>query len=615
MASDFSALTDLLCYSNQLESLDVSKNTALTYLDCYNNQLMSLDVSKNSALTHLLCYSNHLESLDVSENTALTYLACSDNQLKSLDVSKNTALTYLDCEKNQLTSLDVTNCTELTTIYANSNTYAVDLVAYTFDLSALPGDFDVTGASDWSNATVDGTILTISDLQQNIGYLYDLGNGSTEYFELVPQSCTLTVEMFAAIEDLTYTGSEITPDVLFGDVTAEDMGWSVSYADNLHAGTASVTITGDGEFYQGEVTVQFTILPRNVEELSFTTGAPLVYSGEELTQQVIITDGEMILTEGEDYRISGNTGTNAGAYIMTITGMGDFTGTYEIPWTIEKAVPEVTPVIEDTVFAEGDALPEISFESLVHGVIEWVTTLVDGLIEGENELEWKFTPDDEENYENATGTTVIEAEATTTTETTTTETTTTTTATTTTSTTASTTTSTTASTTASTTTSTTATTTTSTTASTTTSTTASTTKSTTASTTTSTTTSTTASTTTSTTASTTTSTTASTESSDSTETTTEITGSSDSTETTTETTGSSDSTETTTETTGSSDSTETTTETTGSSDSTETTTETTGSDLPQTGYSDNYKYILLAAAALVLLGAYAMAKSRKPDEK
>ena len=139
----------------------------------------------------------------------------------------------------------MTNCTELTTIYANYNTYAVDLVAYTFDLSTLPGDFDVTRASDWSNATVDGTILTISDLQQNIEYLYDLGNGSTVLFELVPQSCTLTEEMVAAIEDQTYTGSEITPDVFFGDAAAEDMGCTVSYENNLHAGTASVTITGD----------------------------------------------------------------------------------------------------------------------------------------------------------------------------------------------------------------------------------------------------------------------------------------------------------------------------------------------------------------------------------
>ncbi len=39
--------------------------------------------------------------------TALIDLTCDDNQLNALDVSKNTALAYLYCDKNQLTTLDV----------------------------------------------------------------------------------------------------------------------------------------------------------------------------------------------------------------------------------------------------------------------------------------------------------------------------------------------------------------------------------------------------------------------------------------------------------------------------------------------------------------------------
>ncbi|KAK3604916.1 hypothetical protein CHS0354_000579 [Potamilus streckersoni] len=105
----FTAITTLYCYSNQLTSLDVSKNVALTTLDCSINQMQSLDVSKNVALTTLWCYSNQLQSLDVSKNEALTSLYCNTNQLTSLDVSKNEALTSLYCNTNQLTSLDVSN--------------------------------------------------------------------------------------------------------------------------------------------------------------------------------------------------------------------------------------------------------------------------------------------------------------------------------------------------------------------------------------------------------------------------------------------------------------------------------------------------------------------------
>jgi hypothetical protein len=62
-----------------------------------------LDVSGCTALTELICWSNELTSLDVSKNVALTWLNCDDNQLTSLDVSKNVALITLDCGYNKLT--------------------------------------------------------------------------------------------------------------------------------------------------------------------------------------------------------------------------------------------------------------------------------------------------------------------------------------------------------------------------------------------------------------------------------------------------------------------------------------------------------------------------------
>ncbi len=97
----FSALTYLTCTSNQLTSLDITKNTALTHLDFRDNQLTSLDVSNNKALLALDCRNNQLTSLDVSKNTALGVLNCFMNKLTSLDVSKNTALIYLVCSYNQ----------------------------------------------------------------------------------------------------------------------------------------------------------------------------------------------------------------------------------------------------------------------------------------------------------------------------------------------------------------------------------------------------------------------------------------------------------------------------------------------------------------------------------
>ena len=178
------ALTYLRCNRNQLTSLDVSKNTALTKLDCYNNQLTSLDVSKNTALTGLNCGYNQLTALDVSKNTALTWLGCAGNQLTALDVSKNTALTELDCDKNQLTSLDVSN-TDMDELDCDDNIYQIVVGNdRTFDLSTLPGNFNVAKTSDWSGGTVSGNTLTVDSDQDTVTYKYDCGNNKRRTFTL-----------------------------------------------------------------------------------------------------------------------------------------------------------------------------------------------------------------------------------------------------------------------------------------------------------------------------------------------------------------------------------------------------------------------------------------------
>ena len=178
------ALTELDCRSNQLTKLDVSKNTALTELDCRSNQLTKLDVSKNTALTTLYCWDNQLTKLDVSKNTALTDLACYNNQLTSLDVSKNTALTYLDCDNNQLTSLDISN-TNTDNLTCRDNIYQIVVDNdRTFDLSTLPGNFDVARTSDWSGGKVSGNTLTVESGKDTVTYKYDCGKGKSETFTL-----------------------------------------------------------------------------------------------------------------------------------------------------------------------------------------------------------------------------------------------------------------------------------------------------------------------------------------------------------------------------------------------------------------------------------------------
>ena len=177
-------LEELYCYSNQLTKLDVSKNTSLKILNCIYNQLTTLDVNKNTALNKLWCGDNPLTTLDVSKNTALNDLYCSCNQLTKLDVSKNTSLTELDCDENQLTSLDLSN-TNMDDLDCYDNIYQI-IVGNdrTFDLSTLPGNFNVAKTSDWSGGKVSGNTLTVDSDQDTVRYEYDCGKDKQRTFTL-----------------------------------------------------------------------------------------------------------------------------------------------------------------------------------------------------------------------------------------------------------------------------------------------------------------------------------------------------------------------------------------------------------------------------------------------
>ena len=168
-------LTDLYVYSNQLTSLDVSKNVNLTDLDVYDNQITNLDVSKNTNLTYLGVSKNQLTSLDVSKNTNLTYLDVSKNQLTSLDVSKITNLKSLDANDNKLTSLKLPNANgnkleefdvynnSLTSLDVSRNTNLTQFVASNNQLMNLK----LPSSNKLKSLNVEDNELTSLDVSKN----------------------------------------------------------------------------------------------------------------------------------------------------------------------------------------------------------------------------------------------------------------------------------------------------------------------------------------------------------------------------------------------------------------------------------------------------------------
>lgn len=183
---------------SKLNSLDVSYNKALKHLECMKNGLTSLDVSSNEALEQLVCDRNPLTELDVSKNAKLTSLDCNgcgltslkfgsavssmecdENQLTVLDISQNTKWSDLRCGDNKLTSLSFNEnaVTSYASIYTGNNHYQIAVDADgIYDLSQLPGDFDVSKTSDWTHGERNGTKLKVTPGSTKVTYNYNTGS-------------------------------------------------------------------------------------------------------------------------------------------------------------------------------------------------------------------------------------------------------------------------------------------------------------------------------------------------------------------------------------------------------------------------------------------------------
>ena len=205
----FINIATLDCNSNQLTSLNVSKNTNLFTIICHNNKINTLNLENNPGLTGLNCAQNLINALDLSHNPELVGLDARFNRLTSLDVSKNSALTVIGCSSNQLNYLNLANGNNqsMTLVFAENNpdldciqvdnpdycieawigsSFAFDDLASFSSYCAPCTSGNITASNFLVSASacvgdsfhiIDYSIIDTVD--QNIHFSWDFGNGIT----------------------------------------------------------------------------------------------------------------------------------------------------------------------------------------------------------------------------------------------------------------------------------------------------------------------------------------------------------------------------------------------------------------------------------------------------
>ncbi len=92
-----------------------------------------------------------------------------------------------------------------------------------------------------------------------------------------------------------------------------------------------------------------TVLPKDLKDVEVILKDTLTYNGEEQTEGILSVKAkengnELLLQGGTDYTVTGNKGTSADTYQMTLTGTGNYTGTKTVSWKIGIAKNEIFSV-------------------------------------------------------------------------------------------------------------------------------------------------------------------------------------------------------------------------------------------------------------------------------
>ena len=150
----------------------------------------------------------------------------------------------------------------------------------------------------------------------------------------------LTGAVIDPIEDQVYTGSELTPKVtvrLGETVLRLGLDYGLSYANNVNAGTATVTVTGNGA-YQGTATANFTIVGKPIGDYNIRLSkTEYTYNGSPFEPTVDVYDENgWYLYKNRDYTVSYENNTYPGTATVTVTGMGNYAGTKTAEFTIHK---------------------------------------------------------------------------------------------------------------------------------------------------------------------------------------------------------------------------------------------------------------------------------------
>lgn len=208
------------------------------------------------------------------------------------------------------------NCSSLESIIIPDTVSEIGSAAFkncsSLETAVVPGS--VTEIADDAFDGCDN--LTIVCFENSYVYTY-----------AVEKNIKVSTFVIAPIPNQTYTGSEIKPEVsvtFSGNPLHKNIDFGVSYANNINAGEADVTVKGKGDYKSFSNKVKFTIVSKSITSASIAPIPDQAYTGSAVVPKLIITDGSNLLCENSDYTASYSNNKNVGTATVKITGIGNY---------------------------------------------------------------------------------------------------------------------------------------------------------------------------------------------------------------------------------------------------------------------------------------------------
>ncbi len=248
--------------------------------------------------------------------------------------------------KTKTINLTVTNNIEYATAQVSDVTY--NGTAQTPAISVYFGGIELRKDSDYSvkyenNTNAGQAKATITGKGQ-----YYLGT-KVVYFNILPASI---VNAVVTIKDQTYSGKPLTPAATVSLTLYDNNGkekkmtlsssnskdYSISYSNNVNAGTATAVITGNGN-YCGTITKTFNIAAVDIAKARFSSIPQQTLYTAPTTPIPTVTYSNMTLIYGIDYVVSYINNNKGGTAKAIVTGIGNYYNSKELSYTNIAMIP------------------------------------------------------------------------------------------------------------------------------------------------------------------------------------------------------------------------------------------------------------------------------------